>query len=286
MAASSPTSTVLAEPVAGRHADRTPCGLGAPSARLGGDLRGDGTAGRAARRPAIAPEARPRSTYENRCSAHGPCSAQRRRVLRRHVALVLVEAVLREPLVQVHHDPVPGDLGEHAGRRHAGRHLVALPHREPRHAQPVDAEAVGEHVVGPHRQRRQRPAHRRPGCTRAGRGRRPRPAGIDHHGVRQRPLDHLVVDPLPGRGGEQLRVGQPVDLAAPALRQHRRRRPPAARRRRRGRPRRRRRRAGTRAAAAPAPGRRGRPRGARRAGRGQHHVHPQTGAAAPSRSGG
>ncbi|BCB87610.1 hypothetical protein Psuf_049230 [Phytohabitans suffuscus] len=148
-------------------------------------------------------------------------TGQRRVVLGRHVALVLIEAVLREALVQVDHDPVSGDLGEHAGRGHAGGHLVALPHGQPGNAQPVDAEAVGQHVLRAGGQRGERPAHRREvahvqaaGVYLGGRD--------DHDGVRERALDHLGVDTLAGGGGEQLGVGQLVDLAALALGEHRR----------------------------------------------------------------
>ncbi len=89
-----------------------------------------------------------------------------------------------------------------------------------RHGQAVHPEAVGQHVLGPGGQRGQRPAHR-------GQVAHVQAAGVDllgrddHHGVRQRAGHDLVVDPLPAGGGEQLGVGQPVDLAAPPLGQDR-----------------------------------------------------------------
>ena len=61
--------------------------------------------------------------------------AQRLRVLIGRVTLVVGEAVVGVRRVHLDHDPVPGDLGQHAGRRHACRHLVALPHRQPGYAQ-------------------------------------------------------------------------------------------------------------------------------------------------------
>ena len=44
--------------------------------------------------------------------------------------------------------------------------------------------------------------------------------GIDDDRPGQRPVDDLGVDPLPGRGGEQLGVGQPGNPPAPAGGQH------------------------------------------------------------------
>jgi hypothetical protein len=143
-------------------------------------------------------------------------------VLRGHVPLVLVEAVQRKTIMEVDHQPVPGDLGEHAGRRHTGRHLVALPDGQPRQSRARERKAVGEDVVRAFRQRRHGPAHGREVAHVQATGVDLR-GGDDHHGVRERALDHLGVDPFPGRRREQLRVGQALDLPALALRQHRRR---------------------------------------------------------------
>lgn len=150
-----------------------------------------------------------------------PVLPQRSGVLRGDVTLVLGEAVRREHPVQLHHDPVPGDLGEHAGRRHTRRDPVTLPHRQAGHAQAVHAEAVGQHVLRARGEGGERPTHRRQVAH-------VQPSGVDlvgrddHHGVRQCPVHHLRVHPFPARRGEQLRVGQPLDLAAPPLGQHRR----------------------------------------------------------------
>src|SRR5690606_40813611 len=84
---------------------------------------------------------------------------QRRGVLGCVVALVGRETIPRMAAVQIHHDAVPGDLGEDTGRRDTGRGGVAADHRQRRHGQAGHPEAVGEHVAGPLPQTGHRPAH-------------------------------------------------------------------------------------------------------------------------------
>jgi hypothetical protein len=135
------------------------------------------------------------------------------------VALVQREAVLRPGLVQLGHDPVPGDLRHHARRRHARGDPVALPYGEAGDVEAVDREAVGQHVLGAHGERGERAPH--PGEVAHVQAAAVDLAGRDHHhGVVQRLAQHPLVDPLPRGGAEQLRVGQLRDLAGPAGGQH------------------------------------------------------------------
>ena len=152
---------------------------------------------------------------DERVPVHGAGSVRGQRgvVHRRAVALVRVEPVLRQLVVQVDHDPVPGHLGEHRRRRHAGRGLVALGHRQRRAAEP----GTGKPSVSTYRAaRRARPP--RGACPRRSPRARPRRSisvGRDHDDrpVRAPAQDQVVVLLARGRG-EQLGVGEPVEPAA------------------------------------------------------------------------
>ncbi|CDZ88672.1 hypothetical protein RHRU231_430050 [Rhodococcus ruber] len=85
--------------------------------------------------------------------------AQRRHVRGGAVTLVDGEAVAGQLAVQVDHDPVPGDLGEHARRRDAGRRGVPADDRQRRRRQARDPEPVGENVPGRDGQPHHRTAH-------------------------------------------------------------------------------------------------------------------------------
>ncbi len=144
---------------------------------------------------------------------------ERRVVHRRDVALVAEEVVRRPVLVQPRHDPVPGHLGHDRRCRDRRADPVALPHREPRRRQPPDREPVGQHVGRGDVEPGQRPAHALDVADV-----QPDPvdlAGRDHDDrPRRGPADDLVVHPLPGRGGEQLGVGEAGHLTAPAGGEH------------------------------------------------------------------
>ncbi len=75
------------------------------------------------------------------------------------VALVHGEPVPRMVRLHRHHQSVPADLGQHAGRRDACGRRVAADHRQRRHRQPRHPEPVAEHIAGSHRQPRHRPTH-------------------------------------------------------------------------------------------------------------------------------
>src|SRR5947209_8343732 len=59
----------------------------------------------------------------------GPPLVERRRMSRGAVALVHGEAVARVIVLHRHHEAVPADLGQHAGRGDTGRRGVATNHR-------------------------------------------------------------------------------------------------------------------------------------------------------------
>ncbi len=140
---------------------------------------------------------------------------------RRDVALVRREVVLRVLLVQPRHDPVPGHLGDDRRGGDAGRDPVALPHRQPGDLQAVDGEPVGQHVRRAYVEPRQRPAQRLDV-----RDVHAEPVALvvldDHDRPGEGTALHLDVRALPGRGGQQLGVGEPGDLAPLAVGQHHR----------------------------------------------------------------
>ena len=160
--------------------------------------------------------------------------------------------------MQSGHDPVAGDLGEHARGGDAGGHPVPLPHRQPR------------------RRRARRPGTRRSARTPAARRAAPRPGAVPRRwrracrAGRTRRTACTTTDQASARRriwrvaalarllGQQLGVGQARARCRPGPAAGSRRRRPAGRRRRRGRPRRRRRSARCRPGAGRARSRRAR----------------------------
>ena len=133
----------------------------------------------------------------------------------RGIPLVPGEAVDGITGMQIPHQPVPGDLRDYRGSRHACGYRIPFPHGQGRHAQAMHREPVGQHIFRLRGQARQGTAH--PGDIAYMQARLvDLPWRYDYDVPGEGYGHHFLVGDLSRGRRQRLRIGDAVEIAPPA----------------------------------------------------------------------